>query len=137
MAENLTQTMIFNIMFAGLIAIGVVYNTARISLSERARELASLRVLGLTRGEISYILLGELTLLTLAALPVGCLLGRFLSWLLSMALNTDLYRIPLIIDNSTYGLAVLIVLIASIASGLIVRHRLDHLDLVAVLKTRE
>ncbi len=137
MAENLTQTMIFNILFAGLIAIGVVYNTARISLSERARELASLRVLGLTRGEISYILLGELALLTVAALPLGCLLGRFLSWLLSMALNTDLYRIPLIIDGSTYGLAVLIVLIASVASGLIVRHRLDHLDLVAVLKTRE
>jgi putative ABC transport system permease protein len=137
MAENLTQTMIFNIMFAGLIAIGVVYNTARISLSERARELASLRVLGLTRGEISYILLGELTILTVAAMPVGCLLGRFLSWLLSMALNTDLYRIPLIINPSTYGMAVMIVLIASVASGLIVRHRLDHLDLVAVLKTRE
>ena len=137
MAENLTQTMLFNIMFAGLIAIGVVYNTARISLSERARELASLRVLGLTRGEISYILLGELTILTVVALPIGCVLGRFLSWLLSMALNTDLYRIPLIIDNSTYGLSVLIVLIASVGSGLIVRHRLDHLDLVAVLKTRE
>ncbi len=137
MAENLTQTMLFNIMFAGLIAIGVVYNTARISLSERARELASLRVLGLTRGEISYILLGELAILTVVALPVGCLLGRFLSALLSAALNTDLYRIPLIIDPSTYGMAVTIVLIASVASGLIVRHRLDHLDLVAVLKTRE
>ena len=137
MAENVVQMMVFNIFFAGLIAIGVVYNTARISLSERARELASLRVLGLTRGEISYILLGELTLLTVVALPVGCLLGRFLSWLLSLALNTDLYRIPLIINNGTYGMAVTIVLVASIASGLIVRHRLDHLDLVAVLKTRE
>ncbi len=137
MAENLVRMMIFNIAFAGLIAVGVVYNTARISLSERARELASLRVLGLTRGEISYILLGELTLLTLVALPVGCLLGRFLSWLLSIALNTDLYRIPLIINPSTYGYSVLAVLIASVASGLVVRHRLDHLDLVAVLKTRE
>lgn len=137
MAENIAQMMFFNAIFAGLIAVGVVYNTARISLSERGRELASLRVLGLTRGEISYILLGELALLTVAALPVGCVLGRLLAWLLTMGLDTDLYRIPLIIDSSTYGVAVLVVVAAAAMSGLLVRRRLDRLDLVEVLKTRE
>src|SRR5690606_35092920 len=75
MAESMLAMLTFSILFAGVIAFGVVYNAARISLSERARELASLRVLGLTRGEISYILLGELAVLTLAAISLGCAIG--------------------------------------------------------------
>ncbi len=135
--ESLGTFVFFNTLFAGLIAVGVVYNSARISLSERGRELASLRVLGLTRGEVSYILLGELALLTLVALPVGAGLGWLLAWAMVTSFDTELFRIPLIIDASTYGYAALVVVLAAIGSGLLVRRRIDRLDLIAVLKTRE
>ncbi|NTW57756.1 MAG: ABC transporter permease [Nitrospirae bacterium] len=124
-------------VLAGIIAFGVVYNSARISLAERSRELASLRVLGYTRGEISYILLGELAILTLAALPVGFVLGRWLCTYVAVALSSDLFRIPAVTLPATYSLAAAVVLVSAAFSSLIVRHRLDHLDLVAVLKTRE
>lgn len=124
-------------VLAGIIAFGVVYNSARISLAERGRELASLRVLGYTRGEISYILLGELGLLTLAAIPFGFLLGRWLSTYVARALESDLFRIPVVTEPGTFSLAATVVLVSAAVSGLIVRHRLDHLDLVEVLKTRE
>ncbi|SDZ80911.1 FtsX-like permease family protein [Microbulbifer marinus] len=135
--ESLGTFVFFNTLFAGLIAVGVVYNSARISLSERGRELASLRVLGLTRGEVSYILLGELALLTLAALPLGALLGYLLAWTLVQSFDTELFRIPLVVSSSTYGYAALVVVLAAVASGLLVRRRIDRLDLIAVLKTRE
>lgn len=137
MAENLVRMTLVNISFAAIIAFGVVYNAARISLSERARELASLRVLGFSRQEISYILLGELAIIVLAAIPLGCVLGYGLAWLTVQSLDTELFRIPLIVAKPTYGLAGVTVLIAAAASALVVRHRLDRLDLVAVLKTRE
>ncbi len=124
-------------LLAAVIAFGVVYNSARISLAERSRELASLRVLGYTRGEISYILLGELGFLTLAAVPVGILLGRWLCAFVAYSLQSDLFRIPFFIETSTYAQAAAVVIVSASVSGLIVRHRLDHLDLVEVLKTRE
>ena len=124
-------------LLAGVIAFGVVYNSARINLAERSHELASLRVLGYTRGEISYILLGELGLLTLAAIPLGFLIGRGLCAYIAQALESDLFRIPVATEPETYALAAAVVLVSASLSGLIVRHRLDHLDLVAVLKTRE
>ncbi len=124
-------------MFAGLIAFGVVYNSARISLSERGRELASLRVLGFTRGEVSYILLGEFGLLIVVALPLGCVIGYGLAWLLAQSLDTELFRIPLIVDRATYGFAISVVLVSAVLSGWMVRRRIARLDLVAVLKTRE
>lgn len=124
-------------LLAGVIAFGVVYNSARINLAERSHELASLRVLGYTKGEISYILLGELGLLTLAAIPLGFLIGRGLCAYIAQALESDLFRIPVATEPSTYALAAAVVLVSASASGLIVRHRLDHLDLVAVLKTKE
>jgi putative ABC transport system permease protein len=99
--------------------------------------LASLRVLGFTRFEVSYILLGELTVLTLLALPLGCILGYSLAAFFAWSLDTDLYRVPLVVQPSTYGASALVVVIASIAAALIVRRRIDRLDLVAVLKTRE
>ena len=135
--ESLGTFVFFNTLFAALIALGVVYNSARISLSERGRELASLRVLGLTRGEVSYILLGELALLTLLALPLGALLGYLLAWTLVQSFNTELFRIPLIISPSTYGYAALVVLLSAAASGVLVHRRIQRLDLIAVLKTRE
>jgi putative ABC transport system permease protein len=137
LAENMLRMIVFNALFAGLIAYGIVYNSARIALSERVHELASLRVLGFTRWEVSYVLLGELALLTLAALPVGCALGYALAWLITLGLDTELYRIPLVIGRSTYSFAVLTVIAAAALSALLVRRRLDRLDLVAVLKSRD
>ena len=127
----------FNVIFASIIAIGVVYNSARISFSERSRELATLRVIGFTRAEISMILLGELALLTLVAIPIGLCMGHAFAAMAAKGLDTELYRIPLVIDRSTYGFAALVVIIATIVSSLIVRRNLDHLDLVAVLKSKE
>ncbi len=119
------------------IAFGVVYNSARIAFSERSRELSSLRVLGYTRGEISYILLGELGIITLIAIPLGFVIGYWLCAYIAQALASDLFRVPLIIQPRTFSLAAAVVLASASVSGLIVRHKLDHLDLVEVLKTRE
>lgn len=137
LAENMLVMTTFNILFAGLIAFGVVYNSARISLSERGRELASLRVLGFTRAEVSWILLGEFALLTLAALLPGFVIGYGLSWSMAAGFETELFRIPLVIERGTYGFAGAVVLVAAMSTGLTVRRRIDRLDLVAVLKTRE
>ena len=124
-------------ILAATIAFGVVYNSARINLAERSHELASLRVLGYTRAEISYIFLGELGMLTLASIPLGMLLGRGICGYIARALESDLFRVPVIIESNTYALAASVVIASGCLSGLIVRHRLDHLDLVAVLKTKE
>jgi putative ABC transport system permease protein len=125
------------VVLAVIIAFGVVYNSARIQLSEHARELASLRVLGFTRGEVSRILLTELTLLTLIAIPLGWMVGYAFGWLLIQAFSSDLYRVPFAIERATYAKATLVVLVAAAASALIVRRRVDALDLIAVLKTRD
>lgn len=137
MAESMNLSIFFNVLFAAVIAFGVVYNSARVSLSERARELASLRVLGFTRAEISLILLGELAVLTVAALPLGALIGYLLGRLIMAGFNNEVYRLSFVVSPSTVAWSFLIVVAAAMLSGLIVRRRLDHLDLVAVLKTRE
>jgi putative ABC transport system permease protein len=124
-------------LLAGTKAFGVVYNSARISLGERSHELASLRVLGYTRAEISYIFLAELALLTLASIPLGFAIGRGISTYVAYALQSDLFRVPVIVEARTYALAATVVLVSACLSGLIVRNKLDHLDLVAVLKTKE
>jgi putative ABC transport system permease protein len=124
-------------LLAGTIAFGVVYNSARISLSERSRELASLRVIGYTRAEISYIFLGELGLLALASIPLGFFIGSGICEYIARALKSDLFRVPVVIEPHTYSYAAAVVVVSACLSGLIVRHRLDHLDLVAVLKTKE
>jgi putative ABC transport system permease protein len=132
--------MVFISMFSALacaLGFGVAYNSARIALSERGRELATLRVLGFSRGEISYILLGEVGLLIGIALPIGCVLGRLLSQLMAAAFDSELYRVPLTIEGSTYGVSVVIALAATALSAAMVRTRLDRLDLIEVLKTRE
>jgi putative ABC transport system permease protein len=137
MDENMGVMLSFNILFAGVIAFGVVYNAARVSLSERSRELASLRVLGFTRGEISAILLGELALLTLCALPFGALFGHWLTSILVGSIESEMFRFPAVFDIQAMATAALTVIVASLVSGLLVRRRLDHLDLVGVLKLRE
>lgn len=137
MDQNMGLIFTFNIGFAGIIAFGVVYNAARVSLSERSRELASLRVLGFTRAEISAVLLGELAILTSAALPVGMALGYGLTALLVHSVESEIYRFPLVVSTRVMAFAALVVLAASTVSALVVRRRLDRLDLVAVLKLRE
>ncbi|MFN0317161.1 MAG: ABC transporter permease [Burkholderiales bacterium] len=124
-------------VLAGTIAVGVVYNTARIALAERAWELASLRVLGFTRGEVSGLLLGELALELLVALPFGWLFGYGLAWGMLQAMPHEDFEFPFVILPGTYAYATLVVLAAGVISGLIVRRRVDQLDMVAVLKTRE
>lgn len=124
-------------LFACVITFSVVYNAARIALSERGRELASLRVMGFTRAEIALILLGEQAMLTVAALPVGFGLSYWVCSLMPLAYDSELYRLPLVVSRATYAFALGIVIVAALLSGLIVRRRLDHLDLIAVLKTRE
>jgi putative ABC transport system permease protein len=124
--------------FAATIAIGVVYNNARIQLAERAWELASLRVLGFTRGEVSVLLLGELALEITLAIPLGFVAGYWLSWfIISLMQHGELIEFPLVILPDTYLYAGAVVAAAGAVSALIVRNRIDNLDLVAVLKTRE
>src|SRR5581483_9173617 len=120
---------------AAIIAFGVVYNGARISLSERARELASLRVLGFTRGEVLRILLLELALLAVLAQPPGWAMGYGLAWIMKTQLAGELMRVRLVVENSTYVLASAIVIGATVLSALVVRRRVNRLDLVTVLKT--
>jgi putative ABC transport system permease protein len=124
-------------MMACSIAFGVIYNSARISLAERSRELSSLRVLGYTRGEIAYILLGELGFITLVAIPPGFVIGYSICVYIAYALSNDLYRVPMVVELYTFAQAAAVVLGSAFISGLIVRHKLNHLDLVEVLKTRE
>ncbi|HON58649.1 MAG TPA: FtsX-like permease family protein [Smithella sp.] len=137
MAKGMLFFTFIAMLMACSIAFGVVYNSARISLAERSRELSSLRVLGYTRGEIAYILLGELALITLIAIPVGFFVGYWLCAYIAYALASDLFRVPLVIELKTYAQAAAVVLGSAVVSGLIVRRKLDHLDLVEVLKTKE
>lgn len=123
--------------FAAVIAVGVVYNNARIALAERGWELASLRVLGFSRAEVSALLLGELAIVIGIALPLGMVLGYALVHLISALLASDQFYFPVVILPRTYAWAALCVLAAGVVSALVVRRRIDQLDMVAVLKTRE
>ena len=124
-------------LFASVIAVGVVYNNARIALSERLWELASLRVLGFTRAEVSGLLLGEMAISIAIALPLGMLLGYGLVHLIAELLKSDQFLFPVVIQPRTYAWAGLCVVAAGVASALVVRRRVDTLDMVAALKTRE
>jgi putative ABC transport system permease protein len=124
-------------LFAATITVGVVYNNARIALATRVRDLASLRVLGFTRGEISSVLLGELALEVLVALPFGFVFGRWLVAVLASTVDPETYRLPIVLTVRSYAFAATVTLLAALFTALIVRRRLDQLDLVAVLKTKE
>ena len=137
MAEHMNLSIFINAVFAAIIAFGVVYNAARVSLSERSRELASLRVLGFTRAEISLILLGEIAILTIVALPVGAGIGYLLGELIMAGFTNEVYRLDFVVRPATIAWAWLTVIAATVVSGLLVRRRLDRLDLVAVLKVSE
>ncbi len=137
LAKNIDMMVSIYAVLAIVVAMGVVYNSARIQLSEQAREMASLRVLGFTRAEVGRILLLELMILVIVAQPLGWLLGYAFSWLTIQGFSSDLYRVPLIINLATYAWSSIVVVTAAIIAALIVRRRIDNLDLIAVLKTRE
>lgn len=137
MAENILIFAFINTLLAGTVAFGVIYNTARLSLSERSRELASLRVLGFRRSEIAWILLGELALVTLVAIPLGCAIGTWFCGLIGRAMASEIYRLPTVIQPASYAFAAAVVLVAMLVSSIAIGRRLYQLDLVEVLKTRE
>jgi len=137
LAQNVTIMISVYATLAAIIAFGVVYNFARISLSEQGREMASLRVLGFTKGEVSALLLGELAVVVLVAQPLGWVLGYLFAWAMAEGFRTELYRVPLVVNREVFAWASLVVLAAAAASGLVVRRRIDRLDMIEVLKTRE
>ena len=122
---------------AAIITFGVIYNAARIAYAERARDLASLRVIGFTKGETAFVLLGELAAVTLLALPLGAILGYFLSFGIAAGFSTDLYQISVVFTPESYGTAVLAVVMAAVMSGRLVKKDIDRADLIIALKTGE
>jgi putative ABC transport system permease protein len=137
MARNIFISVGFLVGFASVIAVGVIYNGARIALSERGRELASLRVMGFHRREVAVLLLGEQAVITLLAIPLGGVIGYALAWLMVSSLQTDTFRIPYVITAQTFLAAAAVTVAAAALSALAVRRRLDSMDLISVLKTRE
>ncbi|MEO1018088.1 MAG: FtsX-like permease family protein [Pseudomonadota bacterium] len=137
MAESVNIIVGFYGVFAAFLTFGIVYNGARVALSERARELASLRILGFTHGEVAYTILGELALLTWLALPLGCLFGYGLSSLIIASIDSDRFRVPLVIEPRNFGISMIVVIAAATISSLFVWWRVARLDLIAVLKSRE
>ncbi|MDE3237930.1 MAG: ABC transporter permease [Paracoccaceae bacterium] len=135
--ENILRSVIVYAILGILITVGVIYNAARIQLSERAYELASLRVLGFTRAEVGYVLVGELMLLTVLAIPLGFLGGYGFSALISAGFSSEVVRIPLVITRRTYAIAGLIAFVSALAATLLVRRRLDRVTLATALKQRE
>ena len=136
-AESIGLIQKIYLTFATVVAFGIVYNSARISLSERQRELATLRVIGFTRGEVGAVLVGELVMLTLLALPLGLLIGSGLAGAILQTVNTEFVRLPLILTPANYAFAVLVVSVASLVSATLACRRLNQLDLVGVLKARD
>lgn len=137
LARNIDTMVSIYVSLAVVVAFGVAYNAARIQLSEQARELASLRVLGFTRAEVARVLIVELGVVAILAQPLGWLLGYAFGWLVISGFSSDLYRAQLVINSSTYAKASLVVLAAVAIAAFIVRQRIDRLDLIAVLKTRD
>jgi putative ABC transport system permease protein len=136
-AESIGLLQRLYMSFAVVVAFGIVYNSARISLSERQRELATLRVVGFTRREVAAVLVGELAILTLVALPPGLLIGSGFATAIIQSVNTEFVRVPVILNLSNYALAVLVIAVASFLSAALASRRLNELDLVGVLKARE
>ncbi len=136
-AEMMVAMTLIMTLFAMVVAVGVVYNNARVALSVRARDLGSLRVLGFSRTEISAILLGELAVQLILAVPIGLGIGTLMAHGVMAGVDPEQYRMPVIISARTYAFAAVVALASGVASALLVRRKLDKLDLIAVLKTRE
>jgi putative ABC transport system permease protein len=139
--DTIAETILFftfiSTLLGSSIAFGVIYNSMRIALSERNRELASLRVLGFERNEVAYILLGEMALFTLVAIPLGFIIGYGLCAYMAFQFDSDLYRVPLVLGMNVYAFSALVVLLSSIVSAIMIWRNLADLDMVAVLKSKE
>ena len=136
-AESIGLVQMIYLTFATVVAFGIVYNSARISLSERARELATLRVLGFSQGEVGAVLVGELVMLTVVALPLGLLFGSGMAKAILTSINTETVRLPLVLTWSNYAFAVMVVTAATAGSAVLACRKLNRLDLVGVLKARD
>jgi putative ABC transport system permease protein len=136
-AESIGLLQKIYLLFATIVAFGIIYNSARISLSERGRELATLRVLGFSRGEVGAVLVGELVLLTVVALPVGLVIGSGFARGILSAVNTETVRLPLVLTAANYAFAVLVVAVASALSAVFAARKLADIDLVGALKAPE
>lgn len=137
-SENLLRMRAFIAAFAIIIAIGVIFNSARISLSERGRELATLRVIGFMHGEVVRIFIGELLLLTIMAVPLGCVIGYWLAvTVVQQAYDTELFRMPLVVERSTYGYAAMVIAVAFALIALLLQGMIRRLNMLEVLKARE
>lgn len=137
LAETILVFTLISTLLGASIAFGVVYNSMKIALSERNRELASLRVLGFEKREVAYILLGEMALITLVAIPVGLLFGYGLCAMMALQFQSDLYRTPLYLGPDVFAFAALIIVVSALASGALIWREMEKLDMVAVLKTKE
>jgi putative ABC transport system permease protein len=136
-ARTMFVTIAIEVLFACLIAFGLVYNGARIALSERGYELATLRVLGFTQRESVSLLLGEQAVITGAGLPMGVALGIALTLYFIWMLSTDMWRMPYVMTGLNLVGAMVAVAFAAAASGAAVAWKLRRLDLVGALKARE
>lgn len=135
--DNLGAFRLYSLTLAAIMVVGVVYNNARLSFSEQVRDLATMRVLGYRPGEVGHVLVGELVLLTLAALPLGVVIGLGLAWYVAQSFSSDMYSIPFAVSSSTIAMALATSLLASVATALTVHLRIRRLDLVRVLKSRD
>jgi putative ABC transport system permease protein len=136
-AENIGLLQSIYLLFAVLVACGIVYNSARIALSERTRELATMRVMGFSQREVGGVLVGELVLLAVLALPIGLVLGSGLARAILAAVNTETVRLPLILTPANYAYAILVISLATAVSATLACRKLNRLDLVGVLKARD
>jgi putative ABC transport system permease protein len=137
LAQNITIMTTVYIVLSAIIAFGVVYNSVRIQLSERGRELASLRILGFTRWEVMVILFGEVIILLALAIPLGWIGGYALAGWVTSGMETDLYRVPLVVNRDTYAKSAVVAILSTAASAVLMNWRIARMDLIAVLKTRE
>jgi putative ABC transport system permease protein len=137
MSEGLIISLGVMLVLASVLGVGVIYNGARIALSERGRELASLRVLGFSRAEVARLLLGEQAVVTAIGIPFGILTGYGIALMMSRAYDTELYRMPLVFVGTTVLKSTLVIVAIATAAALLVRRKLDRADLISVLKSRE
>jgi putative ABC transport system permease protein len=136
-AQSLRLTVMIVVSLASVVAGGVIYNGIRIALSERSRELASLRVLGFTRREVAALLFGEQGIINILGTPTGLMLGLGFAWWIAIGFKSELYRFPVVILPHTYFFAAMLIVVASIGAAFLMKRRIYNLNLVSVLKTRE
>ncbi|MFV0513658.1 MAG: ABC transporter permease [Jhaorihella sp.] len=137
MDQGAGSTRFIMALVAAIITFGVIYNAARVAQAERAHDLASLRVLGFSRAEVAFVLLGELAAVTLLALPLGGIAGYYLTFAISAGFSTDIYQVRASLTPENYGMAVAVVVVAALVSGWLVKRDIDRVDIVTALKTRE